>query len=134
MEYVDKISEESRASGNSSGFFRVVKNFSSKDKPKPWAVTMIYPDIGEQEVANKVTDFFGAVSDLLPALNWDNKPTQCGGPGMDILTDGQVAELIKKAKKPNSMVGGDIFPLLYGKFDLSKMVTPIFNMIILTRS
>ena len=113
MEYVNKITAEGLKARNNGSFFRVVKDFSSKDKPKPWAVSMLYRDKSDAEIANEITDFFGAVSDLLPALDWDRKPEGCWDHPMDLLSDADIQNLIQKAKKPNSMVMGDVFPVLY---------------------
>ena len=52
------------------------------------------------------------------------------------LSTDRVEELLKMAKKPNSMVEGDIFPHLYGIFGrkFAEAITPVFNTIISTRS
>ena len=93
----------------------------------------MFPELDSKQVADEVVDYFGAESDLLPALDWAARPVGHGGPDLDPLSRAQVAAMLQKAKKPSSMVTGDIYPSLYGNFDLSKMVTPVLNQILSTR-
>ena len=60
----------------------------------------------DKSVADRVVEYFGAVSDLLPVLDWDSHPV--GGPDtpMDLLTEAEVKQMLDNAKKPSSMVAG----------------------------
>ena len=69
---------------------------------------------------------------LLPPLDTGSTPKFCFSDPMPQMERAEVRKLLQNAKKPSSMVDGDIFPYLYGMFDLSGAVTPIFNAIIST--
>ena len=132
MEFVAKLVSEGKR--NDAAYFRLVKQLSVKERPEHWTVSLLYQDLDDDGVAAEVVDFFGAVSDLLPALDYYSRPQNCADTGMDLFTEGQVSEMLKAAKKPSSMVQGDILPQLYGNMELAGMVTPVFNAIISSRT
>ena len=114
-------------------FFRSVKQLNTKDRPKPWAVSDLYLGKEDMEVAEIVTEYFGDIADLLPPLDPGLKPRDCGMETCPALSGLSVANRIKMAKKPSSMVEGDIYPHIYGLYDLSRAVEPIYNKILETR-
>ena len=59
-------------------------------------------------------------------------PRNCHSDLLPALEEWQVKMMIKKAKKPSSMVDGDVFPFLYNMFDFSTAVTPVYNMVLST--
>ena len=94
----------------------------------------MYPELSQEEISKEITNFFGAISDILPPLDQEHIPKDLGGQPLDALQPHQVCNMIKKAKKPNSMVYGDIFPDLYTMFDFSKAVTPVYNKVISSKT
>ena len=76
-EYVEKAKESSRKNRDTGTFFKVVKELNSKDRPVSFNVNNLFPGAAGVEVAKKIVDYFGAVSDCLPPLDLTRKPTNC---------------------------------------------------------
>ena len=133
--YVGRTVDKCKVTGNNSAYYRVVKELNTKNRPGPWNVIKVFPEgTTDIEAARAVTEYFGAVSDLLPALDLDLVPKFCGGDPMDLLLASEVSTAIKNAKKPNSMVEGDIYPHLYSEVDFGKVITPVYNAVITSRT
>ena len=84
MDYVDNIIERGRV--GDAAYFWLVKKLNSKESPSPWNVGHLFPDLSDIDVANIIIKYFGNVSDLLPPLNWEDRPTMGGDEGMDELS------------------------------------------------
>ena len=133
-EYVNKAVEKCKATGNNSGYYRAAKELNTKARSVPWHVGKVFPGKSDSEVASLVLQYFGSVSDLLPALDASSVPKDCYTDPIPLLQRHEVKKMLSEAKKPSSMVDGDIFPYLYNMFDLSGAAMPIFNAIIATGS
>ena len=95
-------------------FFKHVKAYSSKEKPQQFEVGDLFPDCGEEEVAEKLADHFNKISNEFDGLEEDDIPEAHSLPLPEIsATD--VEERIKKIKKPKSYVSGDMFPALLNR-------------------
>ena len=98
----------------SKHFFKHVKDFSSKEKPKGFEVCDLYPEANEREVAEKLADHFSTVGGAHTPLTDTDIPVSYSNPRpeLDPLT---VMNKIKTMKKPKSTVKGDIFPCLVNR-------------------
>ena len=131
--YVAAAVEKGRKSGSNAAYFRVSKELNTKDRLNPWTVQDMYTELSVEDVASTVTEYFGSISDILPPLDISRKPLDCPTNLIEPLQLQEVAVLLKKAKKPSSMVTGDVFPYLFNSFDFSCAVTPVFNCILRTK-
>ena len=122
------------ASDGSRNFFKNVRNYRSAEKPRPFDVCTLFPGKSEKEVAELLASHFNAISSefqpleacQIPRTYWKTLP---------MLSPYQVAGRIRVFKKPKSMVRGDIFPALFGKFGdlLALPLCSIYNEITRTR-
>ena len=112
-------------------FFRNVKSFKSPEKPKEFDVRTLCPGKTDTEVANDVAEFFNEISREFTPLSTDQIPFTYHR-DLPRLTESDVEKMIKDARKPKSMVKGDIFPSLFNAAacQLKVPVAAIFNQII----
>ena len=115
-------------------FFKNCKNYQAKERPQPFDVRTLLPDMGDMEVAEKLADFFNKISAEFTPLEPQDIP-QSHRRGLPTLEPFQVAGRLKVFKKPKSMVQGDVFPVLVTKFAdlLAIPLTDIYNCITTTK-
>ena len=98
----------------SKNFFKHVKSYSCREKPKIFEVPDLFPDLNNHQIAEKLAQHFSTIGGpqepLLPA----DIPTSYSKPRpmLDPLT---VMQKLKAMKKPKSTVKGDIFPCLVNR-------------------
>ena len=114
-------------------FFRNVKAFQCKDRPKQFDVRQLFPGCPDGAVAEKLADFFNRISSEFDPLEPSDIP-RTHDRSLPLLLPYQVAGRIAAFKKPKSMVVGDIFPSLVSKFGplLAIPLTNIYNEITTT--
>ena len=112
-------------------FFRNVKAFKSAEKPKEFDVRELCPGKTDREVADAVAAYFNSISSEFKPLEPCQIPFTYHK-DLPPLSEEEVCKMIKDAKKPKSMVGGDIFPSLFNLAaeHLKKPVAGIYNCII----
>ena len=109
-EYAELKIEEGRR--NSKAFYRMVKQFSSKAQIKRWDVPELYPGLSNAEVADKATEYYGTISDLLPPLRLNGLPKSTEVGTFEKLTEANVMLRIANAKKPTLWLR-ETFSLIY---------------------
>ena len=111
-------------------FFRNIKAFKSKDRPKAFDVRTLFPGKSDGEIADELAGFFNRISHEFEPLEPCDVP-RTFDTGLPALEPFQVAGRIRAFKKPKSMVNGDIFPALVHKFAtlLAVPLTSIYNTI-----
>ena len=114
-------------------FFTNVKNFRSPEKPKDFDIRTLCPGKSDREVATEVADFFNTISREFEPLRTDQIPFTYHR-DFPLLSEPEVEKMLKEARKPRSMVQGDIFPNLINLCvaNLRTPVADIFNTIIRT--
>ena len=112
-------------------FFQNVKAFKSAEKPKDFDVRDLCPGKPDQEVADEIAEYFNSISREFDPLTPDQIPFTYHRE-LPTLSEAEVEKMIKDAKKPRSMVEGDIFPALFNSASgsLRTPVASIFNDII----
>ena len=113
----------------SKHFFKHVKSYSCREKPKSFEVGDLFPELDESQAAEKLADHFSSVGGTAHAplteipTSYD-KPR----PHLDPLT---VMQKLKGMKKPKSTVKGDIFPCLVNRAAgaLAFPLSNIYNLI-----
>ena len=95
----------------SKNFFRHVKSYSSKEKPKMFEVTDLFPDLDELQTAEALAEHFSTIGGPQAPLKQEDVPTSYDKPP-PVLDPYTVMQKLKAMKKPKSTVRGDIFPAL----------------------
>ena len=96
-------------------FFKNVKSYGTKDRPKPFDVTTLCPGKTDAEVAEMLADYFNSVSKEFTGLSEGDVPSAVST-SLPRLSIHEVAGRIRKFRKPCSMVRGDVFPELVTRF------------------
>lgn len=109
--YLRKQRDKLMTADASRQFFKNVKNYNSHEKPKSFDVRDLRPDTTDEELADEIACFFNRISSEFEPLLPEQIPSTYHR-DLPLLTPSGVEERLKKAKKPNSMVKGDIFPSL----------------------
>ena len=115
-------------------FFRNVKAFKTKDRPKQFDPMSLFPGKNEEEVAKELASYFNRMSAEFQPLEPKDIP-RTHHRKLPTLEPYQVEGRIRAFKKPKSMVKGDIFPVLFDKFAtlLAIPLTDIYNEITRTQ-
>ena len=116
---------------NPGKFFHHLKCLEGKNLGPRWSPTDMFPGEDAQEVAERLATFFNSISDEYTPLGPDGVPRSFNQRVLPYLSVDQVGTAMKEAKKPTSMVPGDIPAVLYNRFTnkLSPPVTHVFNLI-----
>ena len=109
-------------------FFRNVKAFKFKDRPKQFDVRSLFPGKADRDVVEELAGFFNRISSEFQPLEPSEIP-RTHHRRLPALLPFQVAGRIRAFKKPKSMVHCDIFPALVHKFAdlLAILLTDLFN-------
>ena len=95
-------------------FFKNVKSYNCKERPPQFDVRSLFPpNLDDESVAEKLADHFNGISMEFGGLDPAAVPQTYSSP-VQILHVNQVANRLRKIKKPKSMVKHDIFPALVG--------------------
>ena len=115
-------------------FFRNVKAFKSKERPRPFDPMDLFPGKSEAEVAAELAAYFNRISSEFHPLEPGDIP-RTHERGLPTLHPYQVEGRIHAFKKPKSMVKGDIFPGLMDRYAtlLAIPLTHIYNEITVTQ-
>ena len=114
-------------------FFRNIKAFQSRDRPKAFDPLSLFPGKSEAEAATELAKFFNRISAEFQPLEPPDIP-RTHDRDMPILEPYQVEGRIHAFKKPKSMVRGDIFPALFHRYAtlLAIPLTNIYNCLLYT--
>ena len=125
--------EQITAKDANRSFFRLVKAFSTPEKPQTFDVRSLRPGLSDLQVAEELADFFNRISaEFEPLAGHEITVTQ--DRQIPPLVLHEVAARIKRFRKPKSMVQGDVFPDLVTTFAdfFAIPLTSIFNEILRT--
>ena len=115
-------------------FFKNVKAFNCKERPPQFDVRGLFdPGSSDAQIAEKLADHFNGLSSEFEGLDPDAVPTTYSAP-VQILTESDVSNRLRKIRKPKSMVKHDVFPALVGPAAayLAGPLTCIYNTITTT--
>ena len=131
--YYDRVKSKLTEKGARQLPYRAIKDLKGGERPQPWDVRDIHPDLDDQQTADCLADFFNAILDEFRPLAHSDVP-RSWDKAYELLQPYQVSKRLKEAKKPKSMVNGDLFPQLVEKYCdiLAIPLTKIFNMIMWT--
>lgn len=126
-ELVIKKFEEEKNPGK---FFQHVKSLTSKNAGTKWNPKQMFPGLDSQQVADRLAAFFNTISSQYESLTPADVPATFERE-LPVITTTEVEDKLKKAKKPSSMVPGDVPAILYSKFPASfaPIIAHIFNLI-----
>ena len=100
---VDKVVEAAENAGTTKAYFATANMLKHREAPQRWSPRDLYPEKQPGEIANMAADYFTKISREFTPLS---KPVRRGQPR--VFNVGEVAGKLKKMKKPNSVVKGDI--------------------------
>ena len=115
---------------NPGKFFQHIKSLTSKNSGSKWSPKQMFPGLDSGQAADRLANFFNAISNQYQPLSPTDIPSTFRRDLPDI-TPAQVEEKLKKAKKPSSMVPGDVPSAIYSMYpaSLSPIIAHIFNLI-----
>ena len=96
-------------------FFRNVKAFKTKDRPKAFDPMSLFPGKSKEHIAKELAGFFNRISAEFEPLEPADIP-RTHHRSLPVLQPYQVEGRIRAFKKPKSMVKGDIFPVLFDRY------------------
>ena len=123
IEFVERAAEE-----GPRAFFSAVKGMCSADGQQRWDVMSLFPEGNKEKAAEEIMGYFSEVAGSF-------EPVEQGAAietDFRTLHDHEVEVRIRKAKKPNSGLPGDIFPELLTEYakELAAPLRIIFNKIL----
>ena len=125
--FVDNIATDGTSTRK---YFAAVKTLGSASASNAeWSVSNLFPGDSPEEAGEKAAEYFTRITDMFQPLE------PCRADTINVrtmLTDEEVTTLLKKAKKPNSTVEGDLPPVVVRTYH-HLMTTPvkrIFNAVL----
>ena len=117
----------------SKNFFKNVRAYKSADRPKDFDIRTLRPGCSDAQIATEAAKFFNKISDEFSPLEPSDIPATYHR-DLPLLSPANVQQMLLKAKKPSSMVPGDIFPALINRCSglLAWPLSAIYNNIILS--
>ena len=117
--------------GANALFYRNVRAYNSAEKPKIWNVKSVKPELSDAQLALQLLEYFTQISNEFSPLKAHDIPKTFNRK-LPVLKSYQVAERIRRIRKPRSRIEGDIFPSLMTEFAdvVALPLTDIYNMII----
>ena len=116
---------------------QISKYLSSDENPRQWQITDLDPEKTVYELTTDLASHFTAVTNITPALEPGAVPGSSTGEGFVRLHEAkQVAGRLKRFKKPNSRVDGDLPKGIVNSANeaLAVPLTLIYNHSFLNRS
>ena len=106
-------------------YYSAVKKLSGPGKPPDWNIMSMFPDKTIEEVGDTVSAYYTRITDQFHPLEEGNT----SGPLRRPATLQEVIAMLKKAKKPNSTVKGDVLPRLMKRYYglLAAPIQTIYN-------
>ena len=106
-DFVERLLE---GGNNGKSFYAATRKLSAAKTTQEWTVSDLFVGLKDEEVADKVLDYFGGIAKSdrpgIPDL-----PRVHGG--LDDFTVERTADLLRRAKKTDSIVEGDPLPRLF---------------------
>ena len=132
--YQDSQREVLLASDGHRSFFKNAKSYMTKEKPRPFDVTSMFPGKSDSEVAEILSVYFNTISQEFSPLEPSDIPTTYPQ-SIPRLAMHEVAARLKSFRKPKSMVTGDLFPSLVTRFAdiLAIPLTSVYNEVTRTK-
>ena len=120
--------EELKAKGGSNVPYRILKDLAVPDRPKAWSINQLAPNLTDVELAEKLAEYFGRITDQFSPLDRTRIPQSFSSP-FQILSPCEVATRIRQERRVKSAVEGDIPPSQSGILSdfLAIPATRIFN-------
>ena len=125
---MDMKKQQLTAQDANRSFFRLVKAFNTPEKSQTFDVRSLRPGSSDQQVADKLADYFNRISAEFDPLE-PGQTLQARDRSLDPLAPHEVASRLKHFRKPKSMVTGDVFPSIVTKFSdfFAIPLTDIYN-------
>ena len=130
-EYYDRVKAKLMNPGANAIPYKAIKDLKGGEKPPPWDVRDINPELTDDQTAESLADFFNAISSEFAPLEHCHIPT-AWDKSYPLLAPHEVSIRIKKIRKPRSMVEGDLFPKVVDKYAdiLAIPLTKIINLVL----
>ena len=115
--YVDSVE---KTGSSTRAYHTAIKSLSCKDKPPAWDIMDLFPGKSCMEAGDEAASFFTKISDEFDPLTPSMSQTAKRRP----ISQQEVLAALKKAKKPQSSVEGDVLPRIM-KAHYHLMIVPI---------
>ena len=128
------IEKKVKEAGNTRDFYKSVNLFKTKQTAVRWHIKALYPELSNEEIAGVAAEFFNRISKEYEPLP-NPKRAVHNSQWTEYIHAYQVADRLKKFRKPKSTVAGDINPALINDNSdiLALPLAFIFNQTLNTR-
>ena len=116
--FVDRMA----STGSTKAYYNAIREISTCERPPEWNLMDMFPGSSPQEVGDQTAQYFTRISSGFEPL----RPSLTTGPTRRPMSPSEVLEYLRKAKKPNSTVEGDLRPCLM-RTHYAKIVLPVTN-------
>ena len=121
----NKEKKEKIMGADRNNFFKCVNSFLNE--AEAWDIRSMYPGMTDKEIADTVAVFFNKISSEYPPLEMSSIPVTFDDP-LPVLDRNGTEKLLRDAKKPKSVVQGDMFPESVRR-NYRLLVTPVLDII-----
>ena len=111
--FFDDVKDKLLQSKNSAAYFKAVKLLGNRDESgTPWTIQEMFPGIPDQEIAEKLAEYFNTISQEFVPL--DRRPSDSAVDMTPRLHE--ISSRLRHFKKTNSRVPGDVFKQLTSEY------------------
>ena len=103
--FVDSVEKNG---SSSRAYHSAIKSLACREKPPEWSIMDLFPEKTCLEAGDEAATFFTQISDEFEPL----APTLTANPPRRPISQQEVLSALKKARKPQSSVQGDVLPRL----------------------
>ena len=121
--FIGKVKNTVKTAKNSAAFFKALPFLTSKASPKPWNIRSLFPEMSDEQIANKCAGYFSEISQEYEAIEAPVPAPENAEWRVDLH---EISSLLRYCKKPKSMVKGDIRPELVSKCH-DVLAIPLFH-------
>ena len=68
-DYFEKMKKKALEARNSKAYFYAIQMLGSKEAPKMWELRVLFPNLIDQEIAEKLAEYFNRISNEFIPLN-----------------------------------------------------------------
>lgn len=111
--FLSRIKDKKVENGSSKALYEAVKTLKHREAPKKWNIQNMFPDQQEEEIAERVAEYFNKISqEYSPA----DPPSPLESGEFVVPEIYQISGRLRSMKKPKGMLEGDIDPRLNNKY------------------
>ena len=108
--FFKQATDKLKSNGSSQLPYRALRELAIPERPDPWSINMLAPDLTDEQLAEDLATYFSRITDQFTPLDTSRIRQTFSSP-FPLFTHSDIADRIRASKKPKSPVTGDLMPV-----------------------